>query len=94
MLRHESRVGQRLGEPVAHRPRGRPAGLRYVELDFPDARDVPSRVVAAAVGLPAHRPFIALGPDKLGRLLFGRRVERPIVDRCDVRRQGSCPFRR
>lgn len=76
MLRREFRVGQRLGEPVAHRPRGRPAELRHAELDFPDARDEPFRVVAAAVGLPARRPLIALGPDKLGHLLVERRVER------------------
>ena len=42
----------------------------------------------------ACRPLVAFGPDKLGRLLFGQRVERPIVYRCDVRRRGSCPFRR
>lgn len=67
-LRREFRVGKRLGEPVAHRPRCRPAELRHAELDFPDARDEPSRVVAAPVGLPARRPLVALGPDKLGRL--------------------------
>lgn len=73
----EFRVGQRLGEPVAHRPRGRPAELRHTEIDFPGARDESSRLAAAAVGLPACRPFIALGPDKLGRLFFGQRVEDP-----------------
>lgn len=62
VLRREFRVGQRLGEPVAHRPRGRPAELRHAEIDFPSARDEPSRVLAAVVGLPARRPFIALGP--------------------------------
>lgn len=93
-LRRESRAGQRLGEPAAHRPRGRPAELRHAELDFSDARDEPPRVVAAAVGLPARRPFLLLGPDKLWRLLFGQRVERPIVNRRDVRRLGSRPFRR
>lgn len=76
VLRREFRVGKRLGEPVECRPRGRPAELRHAELDFPDARDEPSRVVAAVVGIPAHRPFIALGPDKLGRLLVERRVKR------------------
>lgn len=40
-----------------------------------------------AVGLPPRRPFIALGPDKLGRLLVEQRVERLLVDRCDVRRR-------
>lgn len=94
VLRREFRVGQCLGEPVAHRPCGRPAELRYAELDFLGPGDEISRVVAAAVGLPARRPLIALGPDKLGRLLFGQRVERPIVDRYDVRRRGSCPLRR
>ncbi len=76
VLRREFRAGQRLGEPVAHRPRGRPAELRHAELDFPDAHDGPSRVVADVVGIPARCPFIALGPDKLGRLLVERRVER------------------
>lgn len=61
-LRREFRVGKRFGEPVAHRPRGRPAELRYAELDFPGARDEPPRVVAAAVGLPARRPLVAPGP--------------------------------
>lgn len=94
VLRREFRVGKRLGEPVAHRPCGRPAELRHAELDLLGPGDEISRVVAAAVGLPARRPLIALGPDKLGRLLFGQRVERPIVDRYDVRRRGSCPLRR
>lgn len=94
VLRREFRVGKRLGEPVAHRHYDRPAGLRHAELDFLGPGDELSRVVAAAVGLPARRPLIALGPDKLGRLLFGQRVERPFVDRYDVRRRGSCPFRR
>lgn len=76
MLRREFRTGQPFDEAVAHRSRGRPAELRPAELDFPDARDEPSRVVAAAVGLPTRRPFIALGPDKLGRLLVEQRVER------------------
>ena len=90
VLRREFRVGKRLGEPVARRPRGRTAELRHAELDFPDVRDEPSRVVAAAVDLTARRPFIALGPDKLGRLLVEQRVERPLVYRCDVRRRGPC----
>ena len=94
VLRREFRVGQRFGEPVAHRPCGRPAEFRHAEIDFLDALDEPFRVVAAAVGLPVRRPLIALGPDKLGRLLFGQRVERLIVDRYDVRRRGSCPFHR
>lgn len=93
-IRREFRVGKRLGEPVAHRPSGCPAELRHAELDFPGARDELSRVVAAAVGLPARRPLIALGPDKLGRLLVEQRVERPIVDRCNVCGLGSRPFRR
>lgn len=94
VLRREFRVVQRLGEPVVHRPRGRPAELRHAELDFPDATVEPSRVVTAAAGLPVRRPFLLLGPDKLWRLLFGQRVERPIVNRRDVRRLGSRPFRR
>lgn len=94
MFRREFRVGKCLGEPVAHRPRARPAELRHAELDFLGARDEPPRAATAAVGLPACRPPVALGPDKLGRLLFGQRVERPIVDRYDVCRRGSCPFRR
>lgn len=68
VIGREFRVGQRLGEPVAHRPRGRPAELLHAELDFPDARDEPSRVVAAAVVLPARRPLVAFGSDKPGRL--------------------------
>lgn len=94
VLRREFRVGQRFGEAVAHRPRGRPAELLHAELDFPDARDEPSRVVAAVVGLPALRPLVAFGSDKPGRLLVEQRVERPLVYRCDVRRHGLCPFRR
>lgn len=93
-LWREFRVGKRLGEPVAHRPRGRSEELRHAEIDFPGACDESSRVVVAAVGLPARCPLIALGSDKLGRLLFGQRIERPIVDRYDVRRRGSCSFRR
>lgn len=62
VLRREFRVGQRLGEPVAHRPRGLSEELRHAEIDFPGARDEPSRVLAVVVGLPARRPFIALGP--------------------------------
>lgn len=33
VLRQEFRVGKRLGESVAHRPRGRPAELRHAEID-------------------------------------------------------------
>lgn len=55
---------------------GRPAELRHAELDFLGARDEPPHVVAAAVGLPARRPFVVLGPDELGRLLVEQRVER------------------
>lgn len=62
VLGRELRVGQCLDEPVAHRPRGRSEGLRYAEINYPGARDDPSRVLAAVVGLPARRPFIALGP--------------------------------
>lgn len=69
VLRREFRVGKRLGEPVAHRPCGRPAELRHVELDFLGPGDEISRVVAAAVDLPARRPLVAFGPDGLGRLV-------------------------
>lgn len=69
VLRREFRVGKRLGEPVAHRPCGRPAELRHAELDLLGPGDEISRVVAAAVGLPARRPLMALGPDGLGRLV-------------------------
>lgn len=62
VLRREFRVGQRLGEPVARRPHGRSEELRRAEINYPGARDDPSRVLAAVVGLPARRPFIALGP--------------------------------
>lgn len=75
VLRREFRVGQCLGEPVALRLSGRPAELRHAEIDFPDALVEPSRVLAAVVGIPACCPLVALGPDELGRLLFGRRVE-------------------
>ena len=94
VLRREFRVGKRLGEPVAHRPRGRFEDLRHAETDFPGARDEPSRVLAAVVGIPACCPLVALGSDGLGRLLVERRVGRPLVYRCDVRRRGPCPFRR
>lgn len=94
VLRREFRVGQCLGKTVAHRPCGRPAELLHAGLDFPDARDEPSRVVAAVVGLPVRRILVAFGPDKPGRLLVEQRVERPLVYRCDVRRHGLCPFRR
>lgn len=62
VLGRELRVGQFLDEPVAHRPRGRSEELRHAEINYPGARDDPSRVLAAVVGLPARRPFIALGP--------------------------------
>lgn len=94
VLGRDFRVGQRLGAPAVHRPRGRPAELRRAEIDFPDAHDEPSRVLAAVVGLPARRPLVALGLDELGRLLVEQRVDRPLVYRCDVRRYGLCPFRR
>lgn len=94
VLRREFRVGKRLGEPVAHRPRGRSEELWHAEIDFPGACDESSRVAAAVVGLPVRRPLVALGPDELGRLLVERRVERFLVYRCDVRRRGPCPFRR
>ena len=55
---------------------GRAAQLRHAELDLAGARDEPPRVVAAAVGLPARRPLVALGPDELGRLLVEQSVER------------------
>lgn len=73
--RREFRVGQRLGEPVAHRPRGRPAEPRHAELDFPDARDEPSRIVAAVAVILARCPLVAFGPDGLGLLLVEQRVE-------------------
>lgn len=82
VLRREFRVGKRLGEPVAHRSRGRPAEHRHAGLNFPDARDEPSRVVPAAVGLPARRPLVALCPDELGRRLVEQRVGRPLDALC------------
>lgn len=75
VLRREFRVGKRLGEPVAQRPRVRPAELRRTEIDFPGTCDEPSRVVAAVVGILARCPLVALGPDELGRLLVEQRVE-------------------
>lgn len=74
VLRQEFRVGKRLGEPVAYRPRGRSAELRHAEIDFPDARDEFSRVAAAVVSIPARRALVVLGPDRLGRLLVEQRV--------------------
>lgn len=76
VLRREFRVGWRFGELVAHRPRGRPSELRHAEIDFPGVRDESSRLAAAVVGIPTRCPLVALGPDKLGRLLVERRVER------------------
>lgn len=75
VLRLEFRAGQLFGEPVAHRPRGRPAELRHAGLDFPDARDEPSRVVAAVAGILARCLLVAFGPDGLGLLLVEQRVE-------------------
>ena len=105
VLEREFRVGQRLGEPAARRPHGRPAELRHAELDFPDARDESSRLAAAVVGIPTRCPLVALGLDELGRLLVERLLDclphqvlyviapRPLVDRCDVRRHGPRPLR-
>lgn len=76
MHRWEFRVGQRLGEPVSHRPHGHSAELRHAEIDFPGARDEFSRVAAAVVSIPARRPLVALGPDKLGCLLVEQCVKR------------------
>lgn len=59
VLGREFRVGQRFDEPVAYRPRGRPAELRDAEIVFPDAHDEPSRVAAAVVGLLTRRPLVA-----------------------------------
>lgn len=75
-LRREFRVGQRLGEPVAHRLRGRSEELWHAEIDFPGACDEPSCVLTAVVGLPARRPLVAPGPEELGRLLVEQRVGR------------------
>ena len=71
----EFRVGQRLDEPVAHRPHGRSEELRHAEIDFPGARDEPSRVLAAVAGILARCPLVAFGPDGLGLLLVEQRVE-------------------
>ena len=67
----EFRVGQRLDEPVAHRPHGRSEELRHAEIDFPGARDEPSRVLAAVVGLPARRPFIVFRQEDLSKKSIG-----------------------
>ena len=48
--------------------------------------------MTAVVGIPACRPFMVLDPDKLGRLLFGQRVERPIFDRRDFAGSARAPF--
>ena len=69
VLGREFRVGKCLGEPVVHRPRGRPAEFRHSEIDFLDALDELSRVLAAVVGIPACFPLVAFGSDKPGRLL-------------------------
>lgn len=76
VLGREFRVGRRLGEPIARRPRGRSEELWHAEIDFPGACDESSRVAAAVVGIPACCPLVALGPDELGRHLVERRVER------------------
>lgn len=91
-LRREFRVGKRLGEPVANRPRGRPAELLHAEIDFPGDRDESSRVLAAVVGIPACCPLVALGPDELGHLLDEQRVERHLVFRCEVLRRARVSF--
>lgn len=44
------------------RPEGRAAEFRHAELDLPGPGGELSGVVAAAVGLPARRPLVALGP--------------------------------
>lgn len=59
-----------------HRPRGRPAGLRHAEIDFPGACDEFSRVADAVTAIPDRHPLVALGPDKLERLLVEQRVKR------------------
>lgn len=76
VLGREFRVGQRLGDPVVHLPRDRPAELRRTEIDFPGPGDEPSREVAAVVGILARCPLVALGLDELGRLLVEQRVKR------------------
>lgn len=58
---------------------GRAAEFRHAELGLSGSGDELSGVVAAAVGLPARRPLVALGPDKPGRLLVERCVERLLV---------------
>lgn len=55
---------------------GHAAEYRHAELDLPDPGDGLYGVVAAAVGLPARRPLVAVGPDELGCLLVEQRVER------------------
>lgn len=86
------------------------AFITYAGLDLAGPGDELSRVVAAAVCLPARRPLVAPGPDELGRLLVEQRVERLLdgpphqilyvlaqrllVDCYDVRRHGPCPLRR
>lgn len=72
MPRWEIRAGQRLGEPIARRPRGRSAELRHAEIDFPGAHDESSRLAAAVVGIPTRCPLVAICPDSLGHLLVKR----------------------
>lgn len=49
--------------------------------------------VGKRLGEPvANRLLVALCPDELGRRLVELCVERPLVDRYDVRRHGPCPF--
>lgn len=87
---HEGRIAVREG-PDGPRP---PPDLA-VDAPEPVVRPDPASVlrrefrVGKRLGEPvAHRPLVAHCPDGLGRHLVEQRVERPLVDRYDVRRHG------
>ena len=88
---HEDRVAVREGPDDP-----RPPPVLAVDAFDPVVRPDPAPVlrrefrVGKRLGEPvAHLPLVALCPDELGRHLVERCVERPLVDRYDVRRHGS-----
>lgn len=93
---HVGRVAVREG-PDGPRP---PPDLAFDALDSvvrPDPALALGREfrVGKRLGEPfVHRPLVAHCPDELGRHLVEQRVERPLVDRYDVRRCGSWPLSR
>lgn len=87
---HEGQVAVREGPGDS-----RPPPVLAVDTHHPVVRSDPAPVlgrvfrVGQRLGEPvAHRPLVAFCPDELGRHL----VERPLVDRYDVRRYGPRPL--